>query len=63
MLYNNWIDIPEGIDINKLMIYKNVGFVIADNCLNILVLNDPTDIYCPNNENLIAMHEEVQKMF
>ena len=45
------------------MIYKNVGFVIADNCLNILVLNDPTDIYCPNNENLIAMHEEVQKMF
>ena len=57
MLYNNWIDIPEGIDINKLMIYKKLK------CLNILVLNDPTDICCPNNENLIAMHEEVQKMF
>ena len=63
MLYNNWIDISERTDINKLMIYKNVRFVIADNCLNILVLNDPIDICCPNNENLIAIHEEVQKMF
>ena len=45
------------------MIYKNVGFVIADNCLNILVLNDPIDICCPNNGNLIAIHEKIQKMF
>lgn len=45
------------------MIYKNVGFVIAENCLNILVLNDPIDICCPNNENLIAIHEKIQKMF
>ena len=62
-MYNDWIDISEGIDINKLMIYKNVRFVIADTCLNILVLNDPIDIYCPNNENLIAIHEKIQKMF
>ena len=63
MLYNNWIDISEGIDINKSMIYKNVRFVIVDTCLNILVLNDPIDIRCPNNENLVAIHEKIQKMF
>ena len=62
-MYNIWIEISEGIDINILMIYKNVGFVISDNCLNILVLNDPIDIFCPNNEYLIAIHEEVQKMY
>ena len=31
MLCNNWIDVSEGIDINKLMIHENVRFVIADN--------------------------------
>ena len=45
------------------MIYKNVRFVIVDTCLNILVLNDPIDIRCPNNENLVAIHEKIQKMF
>ena len=62
-MYNKWIDISEVIDINKSMIYKNIRSVIVDTSLNILVLNDPIDICCPDNENLIAIHEKIQKMF
>ena len=32
------------------MIHENVRFFIEDTCLEILVLNDPIDICCPNNE-------------
>ena len=31
MLHNNWIDVSEGIDINKSMIHENLRFAIADN--------------------------------
>ena len=63
MLYNNWSDISEGIDINNLMIHENVRFVIAGTCFKTLVLNGPIDICCPNNENLISLDEKIQKRF
>ena len=59
-MYSNWINVSEGIDINKLFT-KSVRFVIAGTYLNILVLNEPIDIYCPNDENLIVIHEKIQK--
>ena len=62
-MYNNWIGVSGGIDINNLMIHENVRFVIADTCLKTLVLNDPIDMCCPNNENLKALDEKIQKSF